>query len=33
MKKTLLYLAAGVVAAMVAKEVPAMVRYYKMRRM
>ena len=33
MKKTVLYLAACVAAYMLAKEFPAMIRYYKMERM
>ncbi len=33
MKKKLLYLAAAVVTYMVAREVPAMIRYLRMREM
>ena len=33
MKRTILYAAACVAAYMLAKEVPAMIRYYKMERM
>ena len=32
-KKIVLYVAAGIAALMFAREIPAMIRYYKMTRM